>query len=251
MDIAGDSLGLFFHHAFEFDAGFIESLRIIGFEKRQHLLAGKLCVDRQRAIRKLDDRVGATRAVSTWRGLQIVHMTRQEIFEQAFEALLAETAAQMRHLEEIVEVVDRLADHAEMFQLLLRSVQMLLALFELREAVLDILIELHLDRVADCRELLIDVRAYACQALPRLVSQSGYLEFERTCQLLSAGRELMFQNGFQTQESVGKTIGAFKTEIAFDLLQTAGDVGAGLSQFFVEAGNGGIEMRGKTRDSRF
>src|SRR5208283_1224123 len=100
----------------------IERLRIVGFEKSEHLLARKFRIDRQLPIGKFDQRIDAARALTARRRLQVVHMPREKILEQSLEALLAEASAQMRHLEQIVEVVYRGADHAKIFQLLLRFI---------------------------------------------------------------------------------------------------------------------------------
>ena len=175
-------------------------------------------------------------------------MPRQKILEQPLQPLLAESPAQMRHLEQIVQVVDRIADHAEILQLLLRFVEMILNFFELRKAVLDILIQLHLHGVRDRRQLLADVGANPLDAVPGLHRQRRNLQLERVRLFLAAGRQMLLERGVEVQKAVGQTIGGCETEVALRLLEAAGEVGAGLGQFFVEAARDRIEPLGDSRE---
>ena len=147
-------------------------------------------------------------------------MAREEVFEQALEALLAEAAAEVRHLEETVEVVDRCADDAEVFQLLLRFVEVVLDFFELGEAIFYVLIELYLDGVGDGGEFFADVGANALDAVAGLGGKRGDFELERIGLLLAAGGEMAFESGVEVEEAVGQAIGG-GVEIALCLLEAA------------------------------
>src|SRR5208337_5413865 len=247
-DVSGDSLGLLLHHTLEFDARLVNRLRIVRFEKREHLLAWKLGVDRQHAVGKLYDRIDAARTLATRRRLQVVHMTRQKILKQPLQTLLAESSPQMGHLEQIVQVVDRRPDHAEIFQLLLRFIEMILNFFELRKTVLNVLIQLYLHIVRNRRQLFADVRADPLDALPGLRRQRRDLQLERVRLLLASRREMLLQRGVEVQESFGQTIGGRKAEIALRLLKPSGKVGARLRQFLVETASDRIEALVQTRE---
>src|SRR5271163_34743 len=175
-------------------------------------------------------------------------MTRQKILEQALEPLLAEASPQMRHFEQIVQVVNRRADHAEIFQLLLRFVEMTLNFFELREAVLDILIELHLNRVRDRGELVADVRANALDAFAGLRGQCRNLQLERIRLLLPPGGELFLQLGVEIKKSRRQSIRSGEAEIALRLLHATSEVGARLRQFFIEVARDQVEPLGQLRE---
>ena len=175
-------------------------------------------------------------------------MTRQKILEQALEPLLAESSPQMRHLEQIVQIIDRRADHAEIFQLLLRFVEMILNFFELREAVLDILIELHLDGISDGGQLVADVRANALDAFAGLRGQRGDLQLERIRLLLPPGGELLLQLCVEIEKSRRQSIRSCEAEIALRLLHAAGQVGARLRQFFIEVARDRVEPLGQLRE---
>ena len=175
-------------------------------------------------------------------------MPRQKILEQSLEALLAEASAQMRHLEQIVEVVNRGADHAQIFQLLLRFIEMALNFFELREAVLDILVELHLDGVRDRRELVADVGTNPLDTVPGLRRQRRNFQLERVRLLLPAGGKMLLQGGAESLKSIRQTLCRREVEIALRLLQPAGQVGARLGQFFIETARDRIEPLGQLRE---
>ena len=74
---------------------------VIAFKKRNYLLARKLRVDRQLAIRKINHRIGASTAFAG-RCLQGEHVRWQEVGEQTLQAGLAELPAQMREFEKII-----------------------------------------------------------------------------------------------------------------------------------------------------
>ena len=99
-------------------------------------------------------------------------MRRQEVSEQAFQAGFSELSAQVRHLEQIVQIIDGVAKSAHLSQLFFRSAQMLLHFFKLREAFLNILIELQLNLVSHGRELLIHAFANRVETLRRLLIES-------------------------------------------------------------------------------
>ena len=117
--------------------------------------------------------------------LQLVHRGRQEVFQQPLEARLAEAAAQMGQLEQVVEIVDRRTDRADVLELFLRGLQMLLNFLELLEALADILIELALHFLADCEQLLVHLLANRLEALARLIGKRLDLQLERATLLFA------------------------------------------------------------------
>ena len=64
LDVLLNALGFRLHHAYQRDARQFNLSLVVAFEERNHLLARKLGIDRQGAIRKINDRVGASSAFS-------------------------------------------------------------------------------------------------------------------------------------------------------------------------------------------
>ena len=142
LDVLLNALGLGLHHAHQRNARRFDLGLVVALEQRNHLLARKLGVDRQLAIGEIDDGVGASSAFAR-RGLQREHVRGQEVREQSLQARFAELAAQVRKLQQVVQIVNRVAERADFAELLFGGLQVLLNFFELRKSFLDVLIEFH------------------------------------------------------------------------------------------------------------
>src|ERR1700722_3817024 len=118
---------------------------------------------------------------------------------------------------------------------------MSLNFFELGKSLFYILLQFHMYGVGDRRQLLADVGANPFDALPGLHRQRCDLQLERARLFLAAGRQMLLEGGVELQEALGQTIGGCETEVALRLLEAAGEVGARLGQFFVEAARNRIE----------
>jgi hypothetical protein len=59
----------------------------------------------------------------------------------------------MRKLRQVVAIFDRVAEGARFAELLFRVLRVLLNFFELRKALLNVLVELHLHRLGDRHQL--------------------------------------------------------------------------------------------------
>src|SRR5271163_4417764 len=125
---------------------------------------------------------------------------------------------------------------------------MALNFFELREAVLDVLVELHLDSVRDRRELVADVGTNPFDTVPGLRRQRRNFQLERVRLLLPARGKMLLQSGAESLESIRQTLSRREVEIALRLLQPAGQVGARLGQFFIEIARDRIEPLGQLRE---
>jgi len=88
----------------------------------------------------------------------------QEVRQKPLKTGFAELAAQMGKLEQIVEIVNRVAERAHFAELLFGGLQVLLNFFELRESFLDVLIEFHLHLFGDGHQLGIDAIANRVEA---------------------------------------------------------------------------------------
>src|SRR6202453_1055530 len=84
----------------------------------------------------------------------------------------SELSAQMRQLEQVVQIVDRMPERADFTKLLLGVFQVLLNFFELRKTFLDVLIELHLHLLRDRHQLRIHAIANRVEALRSLLIQA-------------------------------------------------------------------------------
>ena len=99
-------------------------------------------------------------------------MRGQEVRQQALQAGFAKLAAQMRQLEQVVQIVDRMAERAHFPELFFGSLQVLLNFFELRESFLDVLIELLLHLLGDRHQLCVHAVADRFEALRGLLIQA-------------------------------------------------------------------------------
>ena len=100
------------------------------------------------------------------------HVRRQEVGQQPLEAGFAELAAQMRELQQIVQIVDGVAKRTYLAQLFFCVLQVLLNFFELGESFLDVLIEFLLHLLGDGHQLRIDAIADRVEALCGLLIQA-------------------------------------------------------------------------------
>src|SRR5208282_2315390 len=87
-------------------------------------------------------------------------------------------AAQMRKLEQIIQIVDRVAERAHFAKLLFRRLQVLLHFFELRKSFLDVLIELDLHLLCNGHQLRVHAITNRVEALRRLLIQALKFAFE-------------------------------------------------------------------------
>ena len=99
-------------------------------------------------------------------------MRRQEVGQQPLQACFAELAAQMRQFEQIVQVVDRVAQSPNFAELFFRGFQMLLNFFKLGEPFFNILVEFLLYLLGDRHQLRIHAIANRFQALRSLLIQA-------------------------------------------------------------------------------
>ena len=99
-------------------------------------------------------------------------MRRKKIGKQTFQAGFAELAAHVRQLEQVIQIVDRVPDGAHFAQLFFGGFEMLLYLFELGKAFLNILIKLVLHLLGDFHKLGINPVANAVKALRRFLVQA-------------------------------------------------------------------------------
>src|SRR5277367_2815396 len=120
--------------------------------------------------------------------------------------------------------------------------------FELREAVLDILVELDLDGVRNRRELVADIRANPLDTVLGLRRQRRNFQLERVRLLLAAGGKMLLQGGAESLKTIRQTLCSREVEIALRLLQPSGQVGARLGQFFIETARDRIEPLGQLRE---
>src|ERR1700747_476222 len=105
-------------------------------------------------------------------------MRGQEVREKPLQAGLPELATQMRKLEQVVEIVDRVAKSADFAELLLRILQVLLNFFELSKSFFNVLIELHLHLLGDRHQLLIHAITNRVEALRGLLIQALKFDLE-------------------------------------------------------------------------
>src|SRR5260370_13401302 len=105
-------------------------------------------------------------------------MRGQEVSEEPFQARFPELAAQMRELEQVVEIVDRVAEGAHFTELLFRILQVLLNSFELRKALFNVLIELLLHLLGDRHQLLVHAIANRVEALRAPLIQALKFDLE-------------------------------------------------------------------------
>ena len=83
----------------------------------------------------------------------------------------------MWKLEQVIQIVDGVAESSDFAQLLFRGPQMLLHLFELRKSFFDVLIELRLHLLGDSHEFGINPFANGFEALCDLLVQPIELRF--------------------------------------------------------------------------
>ena len=102
----------------------------------------------------------------------------KKVREQAFQAGFAETAAEVRQLEQVVQVVDGMSEGSYFAELFFSRFQMLLYFFELGETFLDVLIEFLLDLIGDGEQARVHTVANGIQALRGLLVQVVELGFE-------------------------------------------------------------------------
>src|SRR6266853_2235627 len=105
-------------------------------------------------------------------------MRGQEVREQPLQARFSELSTQMRKLEQVVEIVDRVAKSAHFTELLFRVLQVLLNFFELGKSFFYVLIELHLHLLGDRHQLLVDAIANRVEAMRGLLIQALKLDLE-------------------------------------------------------------------------
>ena len=86
-------------------------------------------------------------------------MRGKKVGQQSFQAGFSEFSSQVRKLEQIVEIVDGIAERPYVAQLLFRSFQMLLDLGEMGETLFDVLIELLLYLSGDVIEFAVNLAA--------------------------------------------------------------------------------------------
>jgi hypothetical protein len=100
------------------------------------------------------------------------HVRRQKVGEQAFQAGFAELAAEVRQFQQIVQVVNGVAERADFAQLFLCVFQVLLNFLEPRESFLNVLIEFLLHLLGDGHELRVDALANCVETLRGLLTQA-------------------------------------------------------------------------------
>ena len=105
-------------------------------------------------------------------------MRRQKIGQQTLEARLSELSAQVRQLQHIVQVVNGVAQRSNLSQLLFGRFQVLLHALELRESLLNILIQFLLYLAGDGEQLGIDPVANRIQTLRRFEVEIFKFGFE-------------------------------------------------------------------------
>src|SRR5580698_6802199 len=99
-------------------------------------------------------------------------MRRQKVCQQPLQARFAELATEMRKLEQIVQIVDRMAECSDFTELLFCILQMLLNFFELCKSFLDVLIKFYLHLLGDRHQLQIHTIANRVEALRSLLIQT-------------------------------------------------------------------------------
>src|ERR1700678_68706 len=99
-------------------------------------------------------------------------MRRQEVRKQSLEARFTELASQVRQLEKVVEIVDRMAERADFTELLLCVLEMLLNFFELRESFFYVLSEFQLHLLRDRHQLRVHAIANRIETLGGLLIQA-------------------------------------------------------------------------------
>ena len=134
-------------------------------------------------------------------------MRGQEIRKQALQAGFTELSAQVRHLEQIVQIIDGVSERAHFSQLFFSRPQVLLHFFELGEAFLNILVELQLHLISHRDKLLIHAIADGVEALRGLLIESLKFDLQllrseqqRACHLaasLGQSSRLLFPAGSQ------------------------------------------------------
>ena len=140
------------------------------------MLAGKLGIDGQTAIGELNDRVGAS--AIRQRGLYFEHVRRKKIRQQTLKARLTELSTKVRQLQHIVQIVNRVAQRSNLSQLLFGRFQVLLHALELRETLLNILVQFLLYLAGDGEQLGIDPVANRIQTLRRFEVEIFKFGFE-------------------------------------------------------------------------
>ena len=106
------------------------------------------------------------------------HVRRKKVSQQALQARFTKLPAQVRQLEQVVQVVDGVSERAHFAQLFFRGLQVLLHFFKLRESFFDVLIELLLHLIGDGHELLVHAIADRVETLRGLLIQALELDFK-------------------------------------------------------------------------
>src|SRR5260370_11592556 len=181
-------------------------------------------------------------------------MRGQEVSEEPFQARFPELAAQMRKLKQIVEIVDRVAEGAHFAELLFRILQVLLHSFELRKALFNVLIELHLHLLCDRHQLLVHAIANRVEALRGLLIQALKFDLEllgseqqRTGHLaapvaqtpvlfFSSRGKLLLDRAPNLRKALLDAVCDLLAQVPLSLLQPAGHIGSGGTELLAEAG---------------
>src|SRR5262249_21213384 len=152
-------------------------------------------------------------------------MGGKEVLKQSFETLLAKFAPEMRHLEQIVQVVDRGADGADISQLLLGRLQVLLDFLELCEALPNVLVKLVLYLIGDCEQLLVNFSTNGVKAVAHLHGQARNCELQSTSLLLAPRLELALDLDPEIEKALADTIRSLLPQLAFNVTQALSHVG--------------------------
>ena len=265
LDVCLDPPGFDLHHAHKLVPRFFNLRLDVAFKERQHLFAGKLGVDGQAAIWKLDDGIGASVAVAGG-GLYFEHVGRQKVRQQTFQAGFAKLSAQMRQLEHVVQIVDGVSQRSDFAQLLFRGFQMLLHFFELGKSFLDVLIEFLLNLIGDGEQLGVDAVANRIQALRRFLIEIFEFDFElrsrqrqrrgqfgaRLAQIVRllapSAAQLGFHRSADFIESLGQTIGHALAQVSLGALQPSGHIDSGIVELLAQGLVQQRRLLGKIRD---
>src|ERR1700675_504135 len=193
-------------------------------------------------------------------------MRGQEIREQPLQARFPELATQMRKLEQVVEIVNRVAQSADFTELLFRILQVLLNFFELRKSFFNVLIELHLHLLSDCHQLLVDAIANRIETLRGLLIQALKFDLEllrgeqqRTGQLAAAiaqtpvlffpsRRQLLLDGAPNLRKPLLDAVCDLLAQVPLSLLEPTGHVGSSGTELLAEAGTKTFEQ---ARNFRF
>ena len=108
-------------------------------------------------------------------------MRGKEIREQPFQAGLAKLPTQVRQLEQIVQIIDGVAERADFAQLFFGGFQVLLHFFELSKAFFDVLIEFLLHLIRDREQLFIHSVANGIEALGCFLVEALKFGFQLRC----------------------------------------------------------------------